>query len=69
MKKPIKTEDVPYSKHPEVIAWDEFQKSANGVCCLANAAEGRYLKNRLESAFHFGFQAAVDLMKESVKAQ
>ena len=41
-------------KNPEVIAWENWKDSKEGVTCLQGTAEGRYLENRLWLAFMAG---------------
>lgn len=41
-------------KHPDVIAWEEWENSEEGKRCLDGKAEGQYLRNRLIRAFYAG---------------
>jgi hypothetical protein len=43
----------------EIVArWKAWCATPEGAKCLGGVAEGKYLRNRLELAFHAGIEAA-----------
>lgn len=44
-------------KSHEVVSWDMWATSPEGQECQRGAAEGKYLKNRLNNAFMAGYEA------------
>lgn len=47
------TENI-VKKHPDAIAWEEWENSFEGQRCLEGIAKGKYLRNRLMAAFYAG---------------
>jgi hypothetical protein len=46
--------DAKLKKHPDVEAWENWERSGEGQLCLNGSASGQYLRNRLWKAFMAG---------------
>lgn len=54
-------------KHPANKEWKKWKETIEGMKCLKDEAEGRFLENRLFWAFMAGWRAAVRIIKIALK--
>ncbi len=55
-------------KAPSVVAWNRWLQSSAGQACAEGKADGKYLENRLWSAFMAGWNGAESALPESITA-